>query len=375
MSLLSILLFTLSSLLPSAQKAEIVFAGDAMQHKAQLDAAYDRNDKSYNYHDCFIDIEPYLTTADYAVVNLETPVGVRPYTGYPCFSAPESYVDALAFAGFDMMLTANNHTLDKRDRGLLKTLDALDSRQLAHLGTYRNKSERDSLSPLIVPIKGFKVAFLNYTYGTNGIEIQGEPIVNYINREKIRDEIRQSRKEGAEIVVVCLHWGNEYELLPTKSQISLAEFLSEQGVDAIIGSHPHVIQPMEMRTNSDGKPMLLVYSLGNFISNMKTRDTRGGAMVRMTLSRDSLGKAQVEGANYRLVFTIPGNAGDNYKVVPVEQMNHPLWKSHAGAFERSAENIFRKHNKNVPRDTVPIISKKITGAEIFLRKRFCELQK
>lgn len=375
MTLLGILLFTLSSLLPSTQKAEIVFAGDAMQHKAQLDAAYDPSDRTYDYHDCFIDIEPYITSADYAVVNLETPVGIRPYSGYPCFSAPESYVDALAFAGFDMMLTANNHTLDKRDKGLLKTLDVLDARQLAHLGTYRDKAERDSVSPLIVPIKGFKVAFLNYTYGTNGIEIQGAPVVNYINREKLRKEISQAREKGAEIVIVCVHWGNEYELLPTKGQTSLAEFLSSQGVDAIIGSHPHVIQPMEMRTNADGKPMLLVYSLGNFISNMKTRDTRGGALVKMTLSRDSLGKAQVEAANYRLVFTIPGKPGTNYRVVPVEQMYAPAWEGHAKAFERSAENIFNRHNKDVPRDTLPIVNKKITAAEIFLRKRFCELQK
>lgn len=375
MSLLSILLFTLSSLLPSTQKVEIVFAGDAMQHKAQLEAAHDRSDGSYNYHECFIDIEPYITASDYAVVNLETPVGVRPYTGYPCFSAPESYVDALAFAGFDMMLTANNHTLDKRDRGLLKTLDILDARRLDHLGTYRNKEEHDSLSPMIVPIKGFKVAFLNYTYGTNGIEIQGKPIVNYIDREKIRKEINTAREKGAEIVIVCLHWGNEYELLPTKSQVSLAEFLSEQGVDAVIGSHPHVIQPMEMRTNANGRQMLLVYSLGNFISNMKTRDTRGGAMVKMTLSRDSIGKAQVESASYRLVFTLPGNSKTNYKVVPVEHMNHPDWKGHTKAFERSAENIFRKHNIDVPRDTLPLVNKKITDAEIFLRKKFCDSQK
>lgn len=375
MTLLSILLFTLSSLLPSMQKAEIVFAGDAMQHKAQLDAAYDIADRSYNYNDCFVDIEPYITSADYAVVNLETPVGIRPYSGYPCFSAPESYVDALAFAGFDMMLTANNHTLDKRDKGLLKTLDVLDAHQLAHLGTYRTKTERDSVSPMIVPINGFKVAFINYTYGTNGITIQGAPIVNYINRGKLREEISEARKEGAEIVVVCLHWGNEYELLPTKGQASLAEFLSSLGVDAIIGSHPHVIQPMEMRTNVDGKPMLLVYSLGNFISNMKTRDTRGGAMVKMTLSRDSIGNARIEKASYRLIFTIPGKRGTNYKVVPLEQMDDPAWDGNAKAFERSAENIFRKHNKDVPRDTLPIVNKKITAAEIFLRKRFCELQK
>ena len=158
MTLLHLLLLSFVSMLFGSEKADIVFAGDAMQHKAQIDAA-SRGGGVYDYSDCFKALSPYISDADYAVVNLETPLGGEPYSGYPCFSAPDSYLDALTDAGFDMMLTANNHTLDKRDRGLVRTLDKLDERNVTHLGTYRNAAERDSVLPMIVDIAGFKVGF------------------------------------------------------------------------------------------------------------------------------------------------------------------------------------------------------------------------
>lgn len=349
------LLFSWISFLFGNSDAEIVFAGDAMQHKAQIDAAR-QPDGSHNYDDCFRLIAPYISNADYAVVNLEAALGGRPYTGYPCFSAPDSYPDALANAGFDLMLTANNHTLDRRDKGLVRTLDILDSKGISHVGTYRNKAERDSVLPLIVDIKGFKVAFLNYTYGTNGIPIQGKVIVDYIDKEQIKADVTKAQQKGAEIITVCIHWGNEYQLLPHSSQKSLAEYLCDLGVDLIIGGHPHVIQPMEMRYNKKyDKNILVVYSLGNFISNMKTRDTRGGALVKARLTRDYSGKARLDNACYRLVFTVPPtSATPNFQLVPVDRYNSGAWSSQCKAFTNSAENIFNRHNVNVPRDTTLI---------------------
>ncbi len=349
------LLFSWISFLFGSSEAEIVFAGDAMQHKAQIDAAR-QPDGSYNYDDCFSTIAPYISEADYAVVNLEAALGGKPYTGYPCFSAPDSYPDALVKAGFDLMLTANNHTLDRRDKGLVRTLDQLDSKGICHVGTYRNKSERDSVLPLIVDIKGFKVAFLNYTYGTNGIPVQGKVIVDYIDKEQIKADVAKARQKGAEIITACIHWGNEYQLLPHSSQKDLAEYLCDLGVDLIIGGHPHVIQPMEMRySKKHDKNILVVYSLGNFISNMKTRDTRGGALVKARLTRDHSGKARVENACYRLVFTVPPTGtSSNFQLVPVEQYNSGAWSTQCKAFANSAENIFSKHNLNVPCDTTQI---------------------
>ena len=347
---LMILLFTLGSLIKGNEEIRIVFAGDAMQHSAQIEAAK-TSDGKYDYSECFESVTPLIESADYAVVNLETPLAGAPYTGYPCFSAPDAYLDALAYAGFDMMLTANNHTLDKRSKGAVRTLDQLDGRFLDHLGTYRDKHERDSVLPMVKNIGGFKIGFLNYTYGTNGIEVTPPVIVDYIEREKITSDIKNLRGAGAELIAVCIHWGDEYKLLPTAAQRNLADFLRQQGVEMIIGSHPHVIQPMEMNELPDGGNCFLVYSLGNFISNMKTTDTRGGALVSVTLSRDKSGKAVVKDASYRLVFTVPGNKSQNFKLVPVEEYVSGQWTQHCRAFEKSAENIFKKYNRNVERDT------------------------
>lgn len=299
-----------------------------MMHKSQIEAAQTASRKAgdpsgHDFSEYFAAIAPQIKAADYAVVNLETPLGGKPYAGYPCFCAPDSYADALAAAGFDLMLTANNHMLDRRDRGLKRTCDLLAARGYDHLGTYRNHAQRDSLLPLIRDIRGFKVAFLNYTYGTNGIKVQGDAVVDYIDRDLIRRDIRAARSKGAEIVCAAVHWGVEYQLLPHSSQTSLAKFLVDQGVDLVIGGHPHVIQPMEMRTDTAGRRQLVVYSLGNFISGMKTRDTRGGAMLEVRLGRDSLGHAVVKDANYSLVFTVPPTSGRNYRLVYADSCDVP----------------------------------------------------
>lgn len=358
LSLLISIGLSLAAMLCGTGEATLLFAGDAMMHQGQIDAAR-QPDGSYQFTDCFTEVAPIIQRADYAVVNLETPLGGAPYSGYPCFCAPDSYADALTDAGFDLMLTANNHTLDRRDKGLKRTITQLDSRSIPHIGTYADAAARDSLSPMVVDIKGFKVGMLNYTYGTNGIAVQGDAVVDYIDRQKMKRDIANARKKGAEIVMVAVHWGNEYQLLPHQSQKSLADFLISQGVELIIGGHPHVIQPMEMRSDSvSGRSALVVYSLGNFISNMKTRDTRGGALIQTTLRRDSTGHAYVADASYRLVFTQPGQPRkNNFTLHPAERYDNPQWKAHCRAFEQSAEAIFNRYNINVARDTTHVINK------------------
>lgn len=343
MNCLAVIAVSLLSLLFGYDEAEIVFAGDAMMHQAQLDAAR-RRDGTYDFSGCFTLIRPYIAGADYAVVNLETPVSAgQHFSGYPCFNAPESYIDALADAGFDMFLTANNHTLDRHARGLRATIDALDTRRLDHLGTYRTAAARDSLLPMVRNIGGFSVGFLNYTYGTNGIEPSDGGAVDYIDRERMRRDVDALRRAGAEIIAACVHWGVEYKLIQHREQESLARFLSDDlGVELVIGGHPHVVQPMHFR---DGR--LTVYSLGNFISNMRTQDTRGGALLRVRLLRDDEGRAYVADAAYRLVFTDRDGSGHNsgnfYLTWP-DATDNP----HARAFSRSARSLFDKHNTAVP---------------------------
>ncbi len=358
---LQIALFSLISFITgadsigSAKKAELLFAGDAMQHQAQLDRAKELGEgRGYDYSDCFTLIAPTVTKADYAVCNLEVPLGGGPdYTGYPCFSAPDSYAEALRDAGFDMMLTANNHCLDRRDKAARRTLKALDRIGLDHIGTYHDRADRDTLVPFIKDINGFKIGFLNYTYGTNGIAPREGMEVALIDRDKMKQEISLTRAAGAEIVVVNMHWGIEYVLLENGVQRSLADFLVAQGVDLIIGGHPHVVQPMKVvRNEKEGKDVLVVYSLGNLISNMKTADTRGGALVRATIVRDKDGKARFSHADYDTFFSAkPAGGKSNFKVIPswMPEKIPAGQKGHWEIFDRGAQKIFDAHNVGVPR--------------------------
>lgn len=355
--LLNILLISLLSLLLGNEQAEIVFAGDAMQHQRQLDAAR-RPDGSYCYDGYFDAVKPYIESADFAVVNLETPLGGVPYSGYPMFCAPDSYLDALTDAGFDLMLAANNHCLDRHDKGIIRTISQFEKRGIPYAGIYRNQAHRDSVVPVIKEINGFKVAFLNYTYGTNGIERKTPVEIDYIDRGLIAKDVENARKQGAEIIATCIHWGDEYHLIQNKNQENLADYISDLGVDLIIGGHPHVIQPMEMRYNQKtGKNVLLVYSLGNFVSGMRTTDTRGGALARVLIKRDDDGNAVVDSASYRLVFVQPPlKAGDNFRLFPAESDEiSPAWRNARNAFVKNAVKTFDARNKNVPRDTTSIV--------------------
>ena len=343
------LFFTLQGLVFGYDEAELLFAGDAMQHVAQRDAARAGKD-TYDFSQCFQAMEPQVAEADYAVVNLETPVGCPPYAGYPCFSAPESYARALKDAGFDMALTANNHTLDRGPRGLRSTIAVLDSLRLDHLGTYANDSARQAALPYLVNVNGIKIAFLNYTYGTNGITPRDGVVVDYIDRETIRQDVEQARAAEPDLVAVCIHWGDEYKLLPNTAQRHTADFLEALGVDLIIGGHPHVIEPMELRPNRyhPEKQVFLVYSLGNFISNMKTPDTRGGAVARVRLQRGADGAVRILDADYSLVYTQPGSSpARNFRVMPLDEAVEAQ-VSGASAFGQRARAVFDEHNIAVP---------------------------
>lgn len=358
--MLSLLLFSLLSFLTGAstpgqsQRAELIFVGDAMQHQAQLDRAKEIGGNCYDYSDCFTLIAPEITKADYAVCNLEVPLGGGPsYSGYPCFSAPDSYAKALKDAGFDLFLTANNHCLDRRDKAARRTLTALDSLKVDHIGTFHDAAQREKLVPFIKDINGIKFGFLNYTYGTNGIEPAEGIEVALIDRNKMAEEIKKTRDAGAEIIVVAIHWGVEYVLLQNKNQEDLAQFLTDQGADLIIGGHPHVIQPMKViRNEKEGKDVLIVYSLGNFISNMKTADTRGGALVRTVIERDEDGIARFKHADYDTFFSAkPAGGKSNFKVIPSWMPQHipAAQKAHWELFDRGARKILDKYNVKVER--------------------------
>lgn len=360
--MISLLLFSLLSFILGADVSanetpgiDLVFVGDAMQHQAQLDQALaEGNGRTYDYSGCFDLIAPTIIEADYAVCNLEVPLGGGPkYSGYPCFSAPDSYAEALRDAGFDLFLTANNHCLDSGDKAARRTLKALDAIGVDHIGTFNDQAARDTLVPFIKDIKGIKIGFLNYTYGTNGIPPREGMEVAMIDKDRIIHEMKATREAGAEILCITLHWGIEYVLNENSSQRALAEFLVDNGADLVIGGHPHVIQPMRVHHNEkEGKDALVVYSLGNFISNMKTTDTRGGALVKVRIERDSEGKPHFKSAAYDLIYCAkPTGKGTNFRVIPsslADKYVPPAEKQKWIMFEKSARRIFEKENINVP---------------------------
>lgn len=277
-------MFLLYSVTLSAQeRITLLFVGDLMQHQAQIEAAHTANGK-YDYSPCFSLVKEQISSADIAIGNLEVTLGGKPYRGYPAFSAPDEYLQAIKEAGFDVLLTANNHCLDRGKKGLERTILMLDSVQIPYAGTYRNTQERKQNYPLFINKNGFRIALLNYTYGTNGIQVTAPNIVNYIDKEIIRQDIRSAQARKPDAIIACMHWGEEYRLLPNKEQRELADWLLQQGVTHIIGSHPHVIQPMELRKNGN-QQHVVVYSLGNFISNMRAVNTDGGLIFTLQLEK------------------------------------------------------------------------------------------
>ena len=338
----------MDSVLPS-QKLTLLFAGDLMQHQGQIKAAF--TSKGYDYSDCFRHVKEEISKADIAIGNLEVTLGGKPYTGYPAFSAPDEYLQAIKDAGFDVLTTANNHCLDRSKKGLERTILMLDSLHLLHAGTYANADARTLHYPLLLEQNGFRIALLSYTYGTNGIKVIAPNIVNYINKEIMAQDIEIARTQNPDAIIACMHWGIEYESLPSNEQKSLADWLIAQGVTHIIGCHPHVVQPLELRTDSLTKQQHLVaYSLGNFISNMTSRRTDGGLLLKLELTKDST--TRISHCAYSLTWTArPVLSGKkSYTIYPADTPADSLpteARNRLKIFIDDTRTLLQKHNRNV----------------------------
>lgn len=297
----------------------LVFAGDIMQHESQMKAAFDPGKGSYDYHGVFDGVKPWIQAADIAVANLELTFGGKPYAGYPQFSAPDEFLAAIKDAGFDVLVTANNHSVDRGKRGLERTLRLLDSAGMQHTGTFTDTLDFLNHYPLILEARGFRIALLNYTYGTNGIAVRRPNRVNHIDTAQIRKDLARAQQQQTDAVVVIFHWGDEYQQSPTSLQQQVASFCLSLGVKLVIGSHPHVLQPMHWNRDQDN---LVVYSLGNFISGQRARYRNGGALVHVTLRKDrsAVGapRTSIADVSYSLswVNRLP-DARRSFRLVPV----------------------------------------------------------
>ncbi len=310
-----------SSQVPTLQASHeltLIFAGDIMQHMPQVEAAWNEDLGMYIYDSCFKYISPWLAGADLAIANLETTFDGKPYSGYPAFSSPDALATGMLNAGIDIAGTANNHSCDRGRSGIERTTSVLDSIGILHMGTYLNAETHTKSTPLIINTKGFRLAFLNYTYGTNGIPVPANNVVSLIDKDKMLAEIKAAHDSAVDLTIVFIHWGEEYQRLPNAFQKDIANFLFTNGADIIIGSHPHVLQPMEWyQSDSVSKEKLIVWSLGNFVSNQRKRYTDGGTLFSITLQKES-GKTRIKDAGYQLtwVYNPIQNQRKQYYILP-----------------------------------------------------------
>ena len=340
---------TAAQIFTPVQQIDLLFGGDIMQHETQLNMARQRDGK-YSFSYCFRHISDLVKSADISIVNLETTIGKSDYSGYPSFCAPDSFLYAIKEAGFNTLLFANNHCMDKGKRGALHTLDMLDSLNFAHCGVYRNAKEREERYPLIIEKKGIRIAVLNYTYSTNGREIPAPIIVNLIDKETIARDIQSAKEKRADAIIVCMHWGDEYVSLPSREIKELSNWLIEQGVNHIIGNHPHVVQPLEIR-ESESTPdrHVVAYSTGNLVSNMSLRRTDGGIMIGMRLCK-ILNYTRPVGVRYLLTWIAPkrNDGKRDFTIYPAATTRITNWdyaEQKRRLFIDDSRSLFNKHNK------------------------------
>jgi poly-gamma-glutamate synthesis protein (capsule biosynthesis protein) len=277
--------------------------GDLMSHELQLKSAYDQTCRCYDYDPVFARVAPLLSGADLTIGNLETtlPGDPKHYSGYPAFGTPDSFVSTLKKSGFDILTTANNHSMDKGKKGLRRTIDVLNREGILHLGTYRSPSEHKSNRLLIVEKNGMRFALLNYTYGTNGIPVPDDVVVNLIEKGKISEDIDLARSMEPDAIIVLYHFGTEYLRFPDDFQKEMVAHAFHEGADIVLGGHPHVLQPFEIVTVTDrlgkSKKRLVIYSLGNFVSNQGRRYTDGGIIFNFRLTNED-SELQIEDVAY-----------------------------------------------------------------------------
>jgi len=303
--------------------------GDIMFHGTQITSAY--KDGAYNFDDTFAQVKKYIKNADIALGNFETTTAGGKPTGYPVFNAPDETLETLADVGYDILSTANNHTLDTGKKGIIRTIEQIKENDMVNVGTYTEPGEHIHIEEA----KGIKVAVLAYTYGLNGMDSllsseEREYMVNLIREENIKSDIEAAKEKGADFTIVFIHWGSEYELTPSNYQQELAGKMFDWGTDIILGSHPHVIQKSEI-VEVDGKMKYVIYSMGNFVSNQR-RETLGsisareytedGVMVNITLEKDFLSnESKIVSVNYTPTWVNrTGNSGSyKYEVLPIKE--------------------------------------------------------
>ncbi len=345
-------------------RLSLLFVGDIMGHDSQIAAAYDATTKKFDYSRCFQYVKPYIENVDLAIGNLEVTLAGPPHKGYPQFSSPDALAQTLKAVGFDALVTANNHCVDRGKKGLERTIMMLDSLHIPHTGTFTDTVSRMNDHPLLLEKNGFRLALLNYTYGTNGLPVYKPNIVNRLDTAVMRKDLRRARELKPDVIVVFTHWGTEYQSLPSKEQKMLTEFCFKHGAQLVIGAHPHVIQPMEWRKEQN---QFVAYSLGNFVSGQRKRYTDGGAMAYLELQKiaytpDSTITSIDSAAYYLQWIQRTSGVKKEYYILPVPEVEHDsvaikeaTSKAAFKVFTDDSRLLYKKYNKDVAEgNTVPL---------------------
>lgn len=317
-------------------------AGDVMFHSPMYKASDYKKNGDYDFTECFSYVKEVYEKPDFMTVNMETtlPGKSAGYSGYPMFKSPDSVPDSLAASGVDMLQLANNHINDSGASGFLRTSQILADKKILYTGARHSDQEKKYL---IQDIDGIKVGFVNYTYETPRSDdlkgINGNPmdrsVAPYLNSfdpndmqtfyTEITKILAAMRLEGAEFIIVYPHWGNEYQLKESSQQREMAQRLCNLGVDAIIGGHPHVVQPVDAFESKDGgHKMFCAFSTGNQLSNQRreimrlsTGNTEDGLVVNLEISKDTSGRVSLTGAEYIPTWVYKTASGPKYYIIPL----------------------------------------------------------
>ena len=327
--------------------------GDIMCHNTQYVDAYDSSSQNYDFSYVFGDVEEVTSEADVFIGNLETTFAgkERGYSNYPNFNTPEQLAYDLKELGIDILTTANNHCMDTGYKGIESTLDFLDDAQIEHTGTNRSVEEQNKI--LLKEINGIKIAFLSFTYGTNGIGIPSDKkyAVNLIDEELMLSQIENTKKKKPDLICVNMHWGIEYQNVQNEEQERLADFLIGNGVNIILGSHPHVLQPMECRevTLENGKKRkgFVIYSLGNFMSGQTQKNTRTSIILNLDITKKGEnGEILIDNISYTPIYTYKGSGNKKYKVLNIDKA---VEKYESGEDKSIGENNYKLFKDEIER--------------------------
>lgn len=327
---------------------KVLFTGDIMYHMPQVNAARISNNQ-FDFDPTWDALKPHIETVDIAVGNLETTLGKTGFSGYPCFCTPDTLTHTLKRVGFDVITTANNHAADRGETGIKHTIDKLNEVGIRTTGSFVNSEDRMQRMPLMVESKGIKIAFLAYTYGTNGIIVKKPYEVALIDTLQMKADIKKAQKLEADLICVLPHWGVESQIRPNPEQRRLARWLRQQGAHAIIGSHPHVCQPvevdtiqpsdisnktkeMELQKQKNSQIFPVYYSLGNLVSNQSQPNTQKGRLAILTIVKNSQG-CRIISALWIDTFCYRRTLGKNHYLV-VPESDQKDWEHRVNPNER-----------------------------------------